>query len=47
MPGRVNQVNFISSVAGVLYGQCSEICGRQHSNMPICLELVKLDDFRL
>ena len=47
VPGRVNQVNFISSVAGVLYGQCSEICGRQHSNMPICLELVKLDDFRL
>ena len=47
VPGRVNQVNFISSVPGVLYGQCSEICGRQHSNMPICLELIKLDDFSM
>lgn len=47
VPGRVNQVNFISSVPGVLYGQCSEICGRQHSNIPICLELISLNDFRI
>ena len=47
VPGRVNQVNFISVVPRVLYGQCSEICGRQHSNIPICLELVRLKDFRL
>lgn len=47
IPGRVNQVNFISITPSILYGQCSEICGSQHSNMPICLELVRLDDFRL
>jgi len=45
-PGRVNQVNFISLLPGVLYGQCSEICGRQHSNIPICVELLRLNDFR-
>jgi cytochrome c oxidase subunit 2 len=47
IPGRVNQVNFISVVPRVLYGQCSEICGSQHSNIPICLELVRLNDFSL
>jgi len=45
IPGRINQLNFISTVTGVFYGQCSEICGRQHSNMPICLELLDLKDF--
>merc|ERR1712203_1258276 len=45
IPGRVNQLNFISVLPGVLYGQCSEICGRQHSNMPICLEMLRLKDF--
>merc|ERR1719382_295906 len=45
IPGRVNQLNFISMLPGVLYGQCSEICGRQHSNMPICLEMLRLKDF--
>ena len=45
IPGRVNQVNFIRLLPGVLYGQCSEICGRQHSNIPICVELLALNDF--
>ena len=35
IPGRVNQLNFISMLPGVLYGQCSEICGRQHSNLSL------------
>jgi cytochrome c oxidase subunit 2 len=47
IPGRVNQLNFISILPGVLYGQCSEICGRQHSNMPICLEILSLKDFNI
>merc|ERR1719266_1547661 len=45
IPGRINQLNFISSITGVFYGQCSEICGSQHSNIPICLELLRLKDF--
>jgi cytochrome c oxidase subunit 2 len=44
-PGRINQLNFISFIPGVLYGQCSEICGRQHSNIPICIELRRFADF--
>lgn len=47
VPGRINQLNVIANIPGVLYGQCSEICGSQHSHMPIALELVKLADFNL
>jgi len=47
VPGRVNQINFVRTLPRVLYGQCSEICGRQHSNMPICIELLSLNDFSL
>nr|WIL79954.1 cytochrome c oxidase subunit II [Tenerus hilleri] len=39
-PGRLNQISFISSRTGLFYGQCSEICGANHSFMPITLESV-------
>jgi cytochrome c oxidase subunit 2 len=45
IPGRLNQVNFLAVIPGVLYGQCSEICGRQHSRMPISLEIVPYSKF--
>lgn len=45
IPGRINQLNFRSSLPGLLFGQCSEICGRQHSRIPIALELVRLRYF--
>uniref|UniRef100_W8DND6 Cytochrome c oxidase subunit 2 n=1 Tax=Amphiascoides atopus TaxID=1352461 RepID=W8DND6_9MAXI len=44
-PGRLNQVSFSSHRPGVFYGQCSEICGANHSFMPICVELVTGGDF--
>lgn len=47
IPGRINQINFIGLIPGVLYGQCSEICGRQHSRIPIALELISLKDFNM
>ena len=47
IPGRINQLNFIRSITGVFYGQCSEICGSQHSNIPICIELLNLKDFHI
>jgi len=25
---------------GIFYGQCSEICGKNHGFMPICVEAV-------
>nr|UQJ79000.1 cytochrome c oxidase subunit II [Rasbora einthovenii] len=45
VPGRLNQVNFIISRPGVFYGQCSEICGANHSFMPIVVEAVPLNTF--
>ena len=41
MPGRLNQVKFIAQRAGIFFGQCSEICGANHSFMPIVLEIVR------
>nr|AEL97411.1 cytochrome c oxidase subunit 2 [Tetronarce macneilli] len=45
VPGRLNQVAFIISRPGVYYGQCSEICGANHSFMPIVIESVPLEHF--
>nr|YP_009122047.1 cytochrome c oxidase subunit II [Chaetodontoplus mesoleucus]AJH65805.1 cytochrome c oxidase subunit 2 [Chaetodontoplus mesoleucus] len=45
VPGRLNQTAFISSRPGVFYGQCSEICGANHSFMPIVVEAVLLECF--
>nr|YP_009255510.1 cytochrome c oxidase subunit II [Rhynchobatus australiae]YP_009759668.1 cytochrome c oxidase subunit II [Rhynchobatus laevis]YP_010490526.1 cytochrome c oxidase subunit II [Rhynchobatus djiddensis]AEL97378.1 cytochrome c oxidase subunit 2 [Rhynchobatus djiddensis]AND82087.1 cytochrome c oxidase subunit II [Rhynchobatus australiae]QIQ48880.1 cytochrome c oxidase subunit II [Rhynchobatus laevis]UWM13025.1 cytochrome c oxidase subunit II [Rhynchobatus australiae]UWM13038.1 cytochrome c oxida len=45
VPGRLNQTAFIISRPGVYYGQCSEICGANHSFMPIVIEAVPLEHF--
>lgn len=45
IPGRLNQTTLISTRPGLFYGQCSEICGSNHSFMPIVLELVPLKTF--
>nr|YP_009368065.1 cytochrome c oxidase subunit 2 [Lepilemur edwardsi]YP_009368117.1 cytochrome c oxidase subunit 2 [Lepilemur otto]ADP68105.1 cytochrome c oxidase subunit 2 [Lepilemur edwardsi]ADP68170.1 cytochrome c oxidase subunit 2 [Lepilemur otto]ADP68404.1 cytochrome c oxidase subunit 2 [Lepilemur edwardsi] len=45
IPGRLNQVTLMTSRPGIYYGQCSEICGANHSFMPIVLELVSLKHF--
>nr|ASV72595.1 cytochrome oxidase subunit 2 [Bathynella cf. rufa JHS-2017] len=39
IPGRLNQTNMLITRPGVYYGQCSEICGAQHSFMPIVVEV--------
>nr|AYW52144.1 cytochrome c oxidase subunit 2 [Lamiinae sp. 2 ACP-2013] len=39
-PGRLNQVSFSSNRTGIFYGQCSEICGANHSFMPIVVEAI-------
>nr|WDE20741.1 cytochrome c oxidase subunit II [Callimerus inbasalis] len=39
-PGRLNQISFSSERTGLFYGQCSEICGANHSFMPIVLESI-------
>nr|YP_010947463.1 cytochrome c oxidase subunit II [Parupeneus barberinoides]WGO62563.1 cytochrome c oxidase subunit II [Parupeneus barberinoides] len=45
VPGRLNQTSFLSTRPGVFYGQCSEICGANHSFMPIVIEAVPIEDF--
>nr|YP_010735535.1 cytochrome c oxidase subunit II [Epinephelus polyphekadion]AKP95091.1 cytochrome c oxidase subunit II [Epinephelus polyphekadion]WEL32303.1 cytochrome c oxidase subunit II [Epinephelus polyphekadion] len=45
VPGRLNQTAFVTSRPGVFYGQCSEICGANHSFMPIVVEVVPLEHF--
>nr|YP_010042767.1 cytochrome c oxidase subunit II [Iconaster longimanus]QPC56398.1 cytochrome c oxidase subunit II [Iconaster longimanus] len=45
IPGRLNQVNFFISRCGIFYGQCSEICGANHSFMPIVIESTNLTSF--
>nr|ACU00381.1 cytochrome c oxidase subunit II [Cryptobranchus alleganiensis] len=45
IPGRLNQTTFISSRPGLYYGQCSEICGANHSFMPIVVEATSLINF--
>lgn len=37
-PGRLNQTNFFSVRPGLLFGQCSEICGANHRFIPIVIE---------
>nr|QUO98702.1 cytochrome c oxidase subunit II [Hemigrammus erythrozonus] len=45
MPGRLTKTGFIAARPGVYYGQCSEICGANHSFMPIVVEAVPLEHF--
>nr|YP_009258896.1 cytochrome c oxidase subunit II [Lophonectes gallus]AID59853.1 cytochrome c oxidase subunit II [Lophonectes gallus] len=45
VPGRLNQTTFIVDRPGVFYGQCSEICGANHSFMPIVVESTPLEHF--
>ncbi len=45
IPGRLNQISFSAFKAGILYGQCSEICGANHSFIPIRIEVVRPSTF--
>nr|YP_010579418.1 cytochrome c oxidase subunit II [Leptestheria dahalacensis]UNY33474.1 cytochrome c oxidase subunit 2 [Leptestheria dahalacensis] len=45
IPGRLNQIGFLINRPGLYFGQCSEICGANHSFMPIVLESVNTQGF--
>nr|ADA62253.1 cytochrome oxidase subunit 2 [Mengenilla australiensis] len=45
IPGRLNSMNLMINRSGMFFGQCSEICGINHSFMPITLESIKLNYF--
>lgn len=44
-PGRLNQTNFLINRPGLFFGQCSEICGANHSFIPIVIERVPINYF--
>jgi cytochrome c oxidase subunit 2 len=45
IPGRLNETWFKAEKVGTYYGQCSELCGVDHSNMPIEIKVVSQADF--
>ena len=45
VPGRLNETWFKASREGVYYGQCSELCGRDHAYMPIEVRVVSDRDY--
>jgi cytochrome c oxidase subunit 2 len=40
VPGRLNETWFKATREGIYYGQCSELCGRDHAYMPIAVRVV-------
>lgn len=44
-PGRLNQLNFLINRSRLFFGQCSEICGANHSFIPITIERISLKYF--
>ena len=40
VPGRLNQTWFRAEKEGIFFGQCSELCGKDHSFMPITVKVV-------
>lgn len=46
VPGRLNETWFKADKKGVYYGQCSELCGKDHAFMPIEVRVVSEGDFK-
>ena len=45
IPGRINETWFKAEREGTYYGQCSELCGRDHAYMPIVVHVVSEKDY--
>ena len=45
VPGRLNETWFNARETGIFYGQCSELCGKDHAFMPIAVRVVTKDEF--
>lgn len=46
IPGRLNETWFRAEKEGVYYGQCSELCGKDHAYMPIVVRVVSEDAYK-
>ena len=47
VPGRTTATWFKANREGIYYGQCSELCGKDHAFMPIAVRVVKADVFKV
>jgi len=45
IPGRLNETWFKATKTGMYYGQCSELCGKDHAFMPIAVKVVSDQEF--
>lgn len=45
IPGRINHANILILREGTFYGQCSELCGQMHYNMPIVIHALSPSSF--
>jgi cytochrome c oxidase subunit 2 len=45
IPGRLNETWFKATKTGMFYGQCSELCGKDHAFMPIAVRVVSDQEF--
>jgi cytochrome c oxidase subunit 2 len=45
IPGRLNETWFKAEREGTYYGQCSQLCGRDHAFMPIAVHVVSEKDY--
>ena len=45
VPGRLNETWFKADQEGMYYGQCSELCGKDHAYMPIAIRVVAQDQY--
>ncbi|MEM1360545.1 MAG: cytochrome c oxidase subunit II [Pseudomonadota bacterium] len=45
VPGRIAQLWFNAEKEGVYFGQCSELCGKDHAYMPITVKVVSEDAY--
>ena len=45
IPGRMNETWFKADREGLFYGQCSELCGKDHAFMPIAIRVVSEDNY--
>ena len=45
VPGRLNETWFQANQEGVYFGQCSELCGKNHSYMPITVKVVSQEAY--
>jgi cytochrome c oxidase subunit 2 len=45
VPGRINETWFKAEKEGIYYGQCSELCGKDHAFMPIAIRVVSQEQY--